>query len=657
MRCTLRMILLLVIACHALSMQSQVNKAKVDSLYKAYLKETTDTGKVSLLLAISYQYEGKEKVKGLSFAREALELSRRISFQQGVCYSASAVGDYYYKQLNYAEGLKNYFTAADAGEKAGMHFQLCQIYNVMGIMYSNQDRKDQALKYFLKVAKIAEEHKYRKRLAVSYNNIGICYKDLGRYTDAKKYYAMALEQFEQMDYKTGIGSTSSNLGIISHMLKDDEAALRHYKMAMEAFRSINDTVSEAGIYSNIGELYKDQKQYAKSLGYYMSALEKAKKFNNVPFTDDAYEGLSKLYAVTGDYEKAYSYNQLHLKLKDSMNNEEGMRQVQEMEKRLENEKQEKEIQILKQNKEIQDLKVSSQSARLRQNSILISAVLSVLLIVLLMSFFIYKAYKQIKRTNVELAEKKKEIQDSINYAKNIQEAMLPDVQVLKRYFPEGFGLFMPKDVVSGDFYWFSELNGRLYFAVADCTGHGVPGGFMSMIGIDKLNQALNDKKLEGPGDLLAFLNAGIKQALKQTADSSLSRDGMDIAVCSFDKDTLQLRYAGANRPLWLVRNNELIEHKATKASIGGFTEDEQRYGESSIQLQKGDALYLFSDGYADQFGGPKRKKFMTKQLKQVIIENHSIPMSKQEERFKKIFDDWKGDAGQVDDVLLFGVRI
>jgi serine phosphatase RsbU (regulator of sigma subunit) len=274
-----------------------------------------------------------------------------------------------------------------------------------------------------------------------------------------------------------------------------------------------------------------------------------------------------------------------------------------------------------------------------------------------MAFFIYKAYKQIKKTNIELAEKKKEIQDSINYAKNIQEAMLPEVSVLRNYFPEGFGLFMPKDVVSGDFYWFNELNGRFYFAIADCTGHGVPGGFMSMIGIDKLNQSLTDKKIDNLSDILSFLNNGIKKALKQTNDSSLSRDGMDIAICSFNKETLMLNYAGANRPLFVVRNKEVLEFKPTKASIGGFTESDQIFEEQLIQLFKNDTLYLFSDGFVDQFGGPNKKKFMTKQLKSVLLENHSLPMSKQEIYYKQIFENWRGSLDQVDDVLLFGVRI
>jgi serine phosphatase RsbU (regulator of sigma subunit) len=637
--------------------RSQVNKVKVDSLYTVYIKEKADTAKINLLILISSEFQGKDKVKGVSFAREALELSYRIHFEKGICLSSAIIGDYYYGQLSYPDALKNYLVASSAGEKEGMAEELSQIYNAMGIIYSNQQRFEQSLKYFLKVAKIAENRKNAKRLAVSYNNIGICYKNLGRHTEAKKYYNLALDEFEKTGFKRGIASANSNLGIISHILGDDEAALKHYARATEVFRQIKDTVNEAGINSNIGELYRDKKEYKKSLEYYQKGLDQALRFRSVNFTDDAYEGISKLYADMKDFEKAYRYNQLHLALKDSINNEEGMRQVQEMEKRLENEKQEKEIQILKQEKEIQRLKVASQSAVIKKNSVIIYSVIAILIIVLIMAFFIYKAYKQIKQTNIELAEKKKEIQDSINYAKNIQEAMLPEVSVLRNYFPEGFGLFMPKDVVSGDFYWFNELNDRFYFAIADCTGHGVPGGFMSMIGIDKLNQSLTDKKIDSLSDILSFLNNGIKKALKQTNDSSLSRDGMDIAICSFDKKTLVLNYAGANRPLFVVRNKEVLEFKPTKASIGGFTESDQVFEEQVIQLFKNDILYLFSDGFVDQFGGPNKKKFMTKQLKSVLLENHSLPMSKQEIYYKQIFENWKGSLEQVDDVLLFGVRI
>jgi serine phosphatase RsbU (regulator of sigma subunit) len=335
-----------------------------------------------------------------------------------------------------------------------------------------------------------------------------------------------------------------------------------------------------------------------------------------------------------------------------------MIQVQEMERRLENEKQEKEIEILKQRQEIQGLKVKSQSEELKKSNAIIFSVVGILLVVSLMSFFIFKAYKQIKKTNTELAEKKKEIQDSINYAKRIQEAMLPDVSILARYFPKGgFGIYLPKDVVSGDFYWFNELEDTVYFAVADCTGHGVPGAFMSMIGIDKLN-SLMDKKVRDPSEILSSLNVSIKRALKQQKNNSLSsRDGMDIALCSLNVKTNTLNYAGANRPLWIIKQKEIIEYKPTKASIAGYVDDNQEYVGHRIQLDSDDLIYIFSDGFADQFGGPNKKKFMSKLLKQTLLDIHHLPMPEQELKLLEIFNHWKGDLGQVDDVLLLGFKV
>jgi serine phosphatase RsbU (regulator of sigma subunit) len=383
----------------------------------------------------------------------------------------------------------------------------------------------------------------------------------------------------------------------------------------------------------------------------------AEKYKSNGFKADSYDGLAKLYANMKNYEKAYYFKNRYLALKDSIADEEGMRQVQEMEKRLENEQQEKEIDILKQKEEIQALKMRSQSEKLKKSNIIIFSVAGILVVTLLMSFFIYKAYKQIKRTNKELAEKKREIQDSINYAKRIQQAMLPEVSILARHFPEGgFGLYLPKDVVSGDFYWFSEIGDTVFFAAADCTGHGVPGAFMSMIGIDKLNSFI-DKKVDKLPQILSLLNISIKHALKQKKDSLSSKDGMDIALCSLNSKTRVLNYAGANRPLWILRNSEIIEYKPTKASIGGYVEDHQEYISHTIQLEKGDVIYIFSDGFADQFGGPEKKKYMSKALKKTLIGINHLTMSEKELKLEQIFNQWKGDLEQVDDVLVLGFKV
>ncbi|MBA3970945.1 MAG: tetratricopeptide repeat protein [Bacteroidetes bacterium] len=649
------LLLLLFLACFNLTTSAQ--KAEADSLYKEYAKATVDTTKINLLLNICYAYSQFNYVKGLGYAREALELSERINYVKGVCKANSFIGDYHYDQLNYSDALKHYLKGAAAGEINKMYMHLSNIYNKMGIIYSNQGKNDLSLKYFMKVAKISENQKNTKRLAIAYNNIGITYKDLGRYSEAKKYYEKALIQFKKNDFKVGIASVNNGLGIISHILKDDEAALKYYDIAMENFRSINDTANESGILINIGDVYNDKKEYKKALDCYLKSVKVAEQNNNSDFRADGYEGLSSVYANMKNYELAFYFKNRHLALKDSISDEDGMRQVQEMEKRLDNEKQEKEIEILKQSQEIQSLKVKSQSEKLKRSNVIIYSVAGILAIVLAMSFFIFKAYKEIKRTNIELAEKKKEIQDSINYAKRIQEAMLPDVSLLERHFPKGgFGLFLPKDVVSGDFYWFNELDDTVYFAVADCTGHGVPGAFMSMIGMDKLN-SLIDKKVEDVSEILSSLNVSIKRALKQQDGYASTKDGLDIVLCSLNGKTNVLQYAGANRPMWILRNGEIVEYKPTKASIAGYTENSQAYTGHSVQLQSDDIVYLFSDGFADQFGGPNKKKYMSKLLKQTFIDIHQMSMAEQEIKLKEIFNTWKGELGQVDDVLVLGFKV
>ncbi len=632
-------------------------QTKVDSLYNLYLKTTIDTTKINLLTELCTAYEDVNEVQGLPYAREALELSSRIKYNRGICIANRQIGEYYYNQLNYSLAIKHFLTASQAGEKEKMYASLSRIYNLIGIIYSNQDKGDLSLKYFLKVAEAAEKMNNPQRVAVAYNNIGIAYKGMGRYTQAKGYYIKALAEFEKSNFKRGIASVSSNLGIISHILKDDEAALKYYDISINTFRELKDTASESGIWTNVGELYNDKKEYKKALEYYLKGLKFANTYNNNGFRQDAYDGLSKVYANLKNYELAYMYKLRHLALKDSVADEQGMREVAEIEKRIENEKQEKEIEILKQKQEIQSLKVKSQSEKLKQSRAIIYFVAGILLLVLVMSFFIYKAYKQIKKTNIELAEKKKEIQDSINYAKKIQESMLPDVSILANHFPKGgFGLYLPKDVVSGDFYWFNELNDTVYFAAADCTGHGVPGAFMSMIGIDKLNSFI-DKKVEILPQILSLLNISIKKSLKQKKDSHSSKDGMDIAICSLNNKTKILHYAGANRPLWILRNREIIEYKPTKASIGGYVEDYQEYIGHKIQMEEDDIIYVFSDGFVDQFGGPDKKKYMSKQLKQTLIDIHEMPMPEQELKLNQIFNDWKGELGQVDDVLLLAFKI
>ncbi len=263
---------------------------------------------------------------------------------------------------------------------------------------------------------------------------------------------------------------------------------------------------------------------------------------------------------------------------------------------------------------------------------------------------------ELKSANLNLNMAIEEIKDSINYAERIQSSILPNINVIKEHLPNGFILFKPRDVVSGDFYWFNQVEGKSFFACVDCTGHGVPGAFMSMIGNSILNEIILTKKITSPSAILSSLNRSIFKVLKQ--NTSESRDGMDMALCMIDPKNNTLTYSGANRELLLIRNGELIEYKPTKNAIGGFTDSNTIFKETVIDIQPNDLFYMTTDGYADQFGGEKGKKLMTKNFKDFLLQIHTLPMQVQQDELDKKIQSWMGNAhAQVDDILVIGIKL
>ncbi len=263
---------------------------------------------------------------------------------------------------------------------------------------------------------------------------------------------------------------------------------------------------------------------------------------------------------------------------------------------------------------------------------------------------------ELERKNLSISQQNQEILDSLHYAKNIQKAIMPHSDSIDNLFKDGFVLYLPKDIVSGDFYFLEELNDRIYLAVADCTGHGVAGAFMSMVGTALLKQIILQKKFTDPAKILNELNEGIVEALRQKETSS--HGGMDIAMCVIDKKEMTLRFSGANRPLHIVRNFNTELTKPDKLPIGGFNADENRtFNSQLIALEKGDHVYLYSDGYADQFGGMEGKKIMTKKFRELIQNMHQTPMKEQHDSLLTFFNTWKGRYEQIDDVLVVGVVV
>lgn len=290
------------------------------------------------------------------------------------------------------------------------------------------------------------------------------------------------------------------------------------------------------------------------------------------------------------------------------------------------------------------------------------------LLTILFLAFMFNRVKKAKREVIEknneierqkqlIEEKQKAITDSISYARRIQQAKLPKKEEIYSSLTESFVLYKPKDIVSGDFYFFLKTDQAIFIAAADCTGHGVPGAFMSMIGSEKLEDAV--LKSSDTSEILKQLNIGIKTSLRQSDNNESTRDGMDIAICSVDSTNRIVKYSGANRPLWIIRNGlkTVEEIKATKKAIGGFTADDQHFDCHEIKLQRGDTFYLFTDGYADTFGGKEEKKLTTKKFKEILLSVQDKTMKEQEIYLDKFIEGWKGSTEQIDDILVIGVQL
>lgn len=268
-----------------------------------------------------------------------------------------------------------------------------------------------------------------------------------------------------------------------------------------------------------------------------------------------------------------------------------------------------------------------------------------------------KNTKMLQHKNEVIEERNKHITDSINYAKRLQNAILPTKDVVSMILSEHFLLYQPKDIVSGDFYWVSDHDHKFMVAAIDCTGHGVPGALLSIVGYNAIAQTVNEMNIIKPDEVLISMNTIIKKILHQDAKSDI-RDGMDMALCTFDRKTNMLEYSGANNPIYIVSDNKMNIVKASKLTIGSIQEEVHSPPEHhSIQLKKGDCFYIFSDGYADQFGGKDNKKFKTSRMQELLLSINHKPMQEQEQLIHTAFVDWKGNNEQVDDILVIGVRV
>ena len=409
-------------------------------------------------------------------------------------------------------------------------------------------------------------------------------------------------------------------------------------------------------YDHIGSIYfYDYDEPVKALKFYLKSAEVLETLDHLNSSSITYDIIGNIYQQLGNYQKANRYFQKRIKIDQSIS------------KKFEEKLLLDSIQLVNRNKEIAFQKeTAAKEEKLKKEAERLNTILEIGIVLFLLSFVIVyvqwrktrKQNKIIEQQHRQLDENHKEITDSISYAKNIQDAMMTSTVYLKDVLPESFIFFKPKDVVSGDYYWvYKTPYNNIYFTVADCTGHGVPGAFMSMICTSLLNENIIEKKVNNPGEILDNMRDKIIASLNNKDSKKETRDGMDVALCKINFEKLTLQYAGANNPLVHVRNGEINHVKANYQPVALTVGEKKPFINNDIKLEKGDMIYIFSDGYADQFGGPKGKKYMTTKFRKYLASISELSMEEQHDMLEKEFYKWKGNHDQIDDVCVMGVRV
>ena len=606
-------------------------------------------GMATLYNNIGTIYEGQRRyTEALEAYQKALAIRERIGDQQGIATCRNNIGNIYLAQGRYAQALEAYQKALAIYEHLGNQQRIAVCYQNISSIYIEQQQYAKALEALQKALAIQERINDQQRIVISYINIGNLYQAQGLYPIARSYFQKALPiaqslglQDELDDIYLNLAQTDSALAAsgLTHLWKSAYLHHRLYAAYKDSVRNEESIRKQAQLES--------QYEYDKKISLLKAQQEKERALAQAQFQRQKAErnALLAILAVVLLALSTMAYFQILLRRKNRLIQEQAQ-ELQQKNAELQSINQA----LIESNKIIQ----AQAEELIAKNSELttLNAELEAT------NKALSESYLTIQQQAKELAQKNEEILDSIRYAERIQRAILPSHEKWLRLLPNSFLFYQPKDIVAGDFYWLEETDHYIFLAVADATGHGVPGAFVSLVCASALNQALQQEGLNSPAAILTRAKTIVTQVLTQ--EGAHLRDGMDIALIRLEKNTpARLTYAGANRPLWIVSSQkELIEIPPTRQPIG-FTDTEKPFEEHEIDLSSRlpAMLYAFTDGFIDQVGGPKGRKLMSKGLREILLEISHKPCPEQEEHLQRFFTAWKGEWPQLDDVTFIGVRL
>jgi serine phosphatase RsbU (regulator of sigma subunit) len=560
-----------------------------------------------------------------------------------------------------------------------------------------------AIQHFEKSIKLNTQIGNWSGVSTIHNNLGLIYADTKQFEKALTYFQKTYDYRRDTGDKINTISSIVNISVVLNNLKRYSESANYLESALTLARELNDAEQMRSCYGMLSETYEKAGNTAESIRYfnlYRSFHEESQRRK-----EKEYKGIAEkaqLEALLTEEKKKLAELEVLVKEKELQEKEFALtasdRKAEDLSKNLTKKELairflEKENEARRKDAEIKGLKIKeinlANQARTERERLIRYGLISGLFLLSLIAFLIFRQYLKNRRTNKQLSaqnqaimsqqakileqnqaleqaydeikDKNEDITASIQYAQRIQTAMLVSGEQMFNHLPEHFILWKPRDIVSGDFYWFAEKEGKIILAAIDCTGHGVPGAFVSMLGDSLLNQIVHDKGIIEADKILNELHLGVKTNLNQHQNQN--RDGMDIALCVIDPHHKKMEYAGANNPLYYIQNQELTQVKADKFGIGGYeikTDNRERlFTKHTIDISEPTQIYLFSDGYQDQFGGEKDSKFMVKRFRELLFEIHNQPLPTQEYILNNTIEEWMNvaKARQIDDILVIGAKL
>lgn len=582
---------------------------------------------------------------------------------------------------------------------------LASAYEIVANIYDNLEQEKEHMDYLLSCMEI-RERSHDPELSNSYMNLGTAYFDLNNLARSQLYIRKAIALEEKNGNKEKLAHSYSNLSAVLKETGKLDSSIYYEEKSLAIRNEIGALADASKSCHSLGNLYKEKGDTQRAFDLYLKAVklaEESKSFSKLPeflntlgfeyiekkeyrkaieylkksetyLKESEHPGqklkmleyISQAYGMTGQTREAYQYLKSWKRLSDSLNTLEKDKTNAELLEKYETDKKEKEITILKKDQELKDLLVEKQNEDISRQRKITFAVLSGLLLLAAFAFFLFKSNRERKKANqvitlqkqeVEkqkdlIEEKNNEILDSIHYAKKIQQTLLLNQDVINQNFSKHFIFFKPKDIVSGDFYWSAKKGDNIYLAACDSTGHGVPGAFMSLLNISFLNQALNELSDNNPAEIFNYVRRKLINAVSQDG----GQDGMDAVLLCVNKKTGKFTYSAAHNAPILIRGGNIINFETDKMPVGKGIKDAP-FRCMDMDTVSGDRIFLFTDGYADQFGGPKGKKFKHKNLGLLFANTSTLSIDDQKEEISKTFEDWKGTLEQIDDVCVIGIEI